>query len=423
MVLVLLHAAGLLYQLQQHHYLFPDSDRYLAEAANITRHGEFYASPLTEPIRAQEYTIRTPAYPLLLAALGTPQGYVVWMLLAQNLLSLLNLAAVARLAARYTPPRWGWWLALVVTFPAQLIYANVLMSEMLLQTAVVGLCSSGFAFWQTRRWPQLAGVAAWATAAMLIKPVFYPFCLVVLLAGLYAAWQQRRVALAAVAAVPLVLALLYQGWNWQRTGYFHFSSIAEINLLRYNVRGALRKAEGPEVAERVVLGIIRAAENQLGFAAQQRYIKEQSLAVLREHPVAYGVLHAQGMANFFLDPGRFDVVHFLAVPEPPGQGLLARFNAEGYAAIWHFLRTAPVGLLALLLAVAVANLVRLGAFLAFLTSSAAPRTLRITAGALVFYVAFLTGPLGAARFAVPVFPLLLLAVPFALDRCKSLRLR
>ncbi|WP_400194181.1 hypothetical protein [Hymenobacter sp. B81] len=419
--LVLLHLAALLFQLQQRYYLFPDSDRYLTEAENIVHHGEFYARPPAEPRHPQEYTMRPPGYPLWLAALGTPAGYVAWALLAQNVLSLLNLAWITRLVGRYAPPAWGWWLLLTVTFPGQIIYANVLMSELLLQTAVVGIFASAVACWERPRARHFAALAGWATLAMFVKPVFYPFSALVLAAGLWAAWRQRRAVLAALGALPLVLALLYQGWNAQRTGYFHFSSIAEINLLRYNVRAVLRKVEGPEAADRHLDAIIARAGQQPGYAAEQRYIKAESSRLLRQHLGAYALIHAQGSVNFFLDPGRFDVVHFLGLPEPPGAGLLARFStAGGYRAVWAYVRTLPVGLIAGLLLVAAANALRLLLLLRFLLDRLAPLHLRVLVAGLLGYVAVLTGPLGAARFAVPVLPLLLVAVPFALARWPRL---
>ncbi|OON66812.1 hypothetical protein B0919_20835 [Hymenobacter sp. CRA2] len=422
---MLLHLLALGYQLGQRHYLFPDSDRYLTEAANIGRAGEFYAWPLSGPRSVQEYTIRPPGYPLFLLLTGGTLALPLGTLLLQNLLSLLNLGLMAQLLRRFQPSArvWGAVLALIALYPAQLIYANVLMSELLLQTCVVGLLCVGTAFLAHHRRRDALLLSLVASAAMLIKPVFYPFAAVVLAVSMWAAWQRRCWQLALFGTVPLLVALLYQGWNYQRTGYFHFSSIAEINLLRYNVRGVLRKTQGTEAAEHFVAATVRAGEQQPSFAAQQRYITAQCAQVLQQHPMAYAALHLQGMANFFLDPGRFDLVHFLGLPESSEGGLLNRFNAHGYRAIWEYLQTAPIALLLTLALVALGNVVRTLAFALFLFDSKAPAALRVVAGGLVLYVAALTGPLGAARFAVPVAPLLLLGVPFALARLRRFRAR
>ncbi len=43
----------------------------------------------------------------------------------------------------------------------------------------------------------------------------------------------------------------------QRTGYFHFSSIAEINLLHYNAAGVVRQLDGPAAEEKWVAGVLQ----------------------------------------------------------------------------------------------------------------------------------------------------------------------
>ena len=114
------------------------------------------------------------------------------------------------------------------------------------------------------------------------------------------------------------------------------------------------------------------------------------------------------MVTFFLDPGRFDVSHLAGLAEPMGGGLLAQARAGG---LGRALTRLPAGLLTALGLVLLANGLRLAlAVRGFWRLRGSGRVLRygrwIAAGLLV-YVALLTGPLGAARFLVPVWPLLL----------------
>jgi len=421
-LLLLAHGLAAAYALRTGHYLFPDSDRYQQAARNIGQRGQLYARPLPPgpPTgqAVQEFTIRPPGYPLLLLAVGAPLGIV----LLQNALSLGALAVVLGgwAASRARPPGRGAWaaaLALALSFPAQLIYASALMSEVPLQAVVLLGVGLGAGFARTGRTRYLAGVAVAVVAAWLLKPVFAPFTVALLGVGLGLAWRQRRPVLALLGATPLLLALAYMGWNWQRTGYFHFSSIADINLLHYNAAGVLRQAQGPAAEAAWVARTLRAANAQPTFAARQRVVQAAAAAVLRRYPVRYAGQHALGMVTFFLDPGRFDSSVFLGQTAAPG--LLGRLRGQGLGGLWRGLAQQPPLLLALLALTAAANLFRLalalrGLWVARPAGSAAPGWLglgtlagRWVAVAVLLYLALLTGPLGAARFLVPGWPLLL----------------
>ncbi|WP_139924617.1 hypothetical protein [Hymenobacter sp. DG01] len=427
--LVLLHLAALGWQLRRQQPYFPDSGRYVQAAHNLRTHGTLYAESLAGPaLRPQEFTIRPPAYPLLLLLTGGDAAgrLPLATLLLQNALSLLNLGLVLRWLAetRLRQRQWGLVLLLAATAPAQFIYANVLMSELLLQTSVVVLWRALLAFGQPARPTRAFAVAALAAAAaLLIKPVFFPAAALLLVLGLAVGWHRKRPVLVVWGAVPMVAALLWMSRNEARTGYFHYSSITEINLLRYNVRGVLQATEGPAAAESFVRSTLADSERLPTFQAQQHYIQQAGTAVLWRHPLAYAGQHLRGMLNFFLDPGRFDLVYFLGLRETTSPGLLHQLNQRGYPALWEYVRHLPLGLLAGLGVVLAANLARLVLALRFLVNGRYSLVSRWLLLVLVGYVAFLTGPLGASRFMVPVLPLWLAAAGAGLRAGSGFRLR
>ncbi|WP_204378331.1 hypothetical protein [Hymenobacter lapidarius] len=384
-------------------------------AENLWREGVLYARPWPRELPSgqavQEFTIRPVGYPLALLVLGGLLKVPFLALLFQNLLSLLNLGLVLRWWARTVRPQrqcWKWAVVLVLLFPAQLIYANAVMSEMLLQTMVVGIFWGGMWAVESPKPKYMAGVAAATVLALLLKPVFYPMALVVAGAGTVLAWRQKEMRLAAIAGIPMLVAGLYLGWNMQRTGYLHFSSIAEINLLHYNAAGVVRQVSGPEAEEAWVAAVLKDANQQVGFAERQLLIRTRALVVISEHPVVYARQHMQGMGAVFFDPGRFDISQFLGVAPPPDGGLLGQIRNGGF---FRALTRLPIAMLALLGAVLVANLARMAlavrGFLLLGNRASLLRNGRWIAAGLLFYVALLTGPLGAARFLVPVWPLLL----------------
>ena len=418
LVLVAAHALALGWALRAHAWDFPDSDRYRQAADNLRLHGELYARPwpISPPKgqAIQEFTIRPIGYPLAVMMFEKGREKPLMLLLLQNLLSVLNLAIVLRWwsqRARPTQRQWAGALVLLLTFPGQLIYANAVMSELLLQAVVLAMTGAGLYFIETKanKWWALACGAS--VAALLIKPVFYPLAWVAAAAGAYVAWQWKRPSLALVGAIPILVAGLYMGWNWQRTGYFHFSSIGEINLLHYNAAGVIRQTQGVRAEEQWVAAVLRQADTQPTFAARQTVIRRSATAVLRANVGRYCGQHAVGMVAFFLDPGRFDISQFLRVAPPKGGGLLAQSRAGGLARALAQLPGALLGLLAFLtlanagrLALAARGFWRLGQV------GASLRYGRWLAVGLIGYVALLTGPLGAARFMVPVWPLMLALV-------------
>ena len=412
-VLVLAHGLALTWALHSGRWEFPDSGRYRQAAANLLQYGQLYARawPLDAPSgqQVQEFTIRPPGYPAVLAALGSATRSPWLVLLVQNGLSLFALGAVLSWWARWALPGLRHWLgalALILTFPAQIIYANGIMSETFLQSALLALVAAVAAFYRTDKLIYWLGAAVAVTLALLLKPVCCLLAVGLGLGGMVLSWQRRRWLLLLIGLLPLGVMGTYMAWNQQRTGYFHFSSIAEINLLHYNAAGVVQQLEGPVAEESWVAKVLREADAQDSFAARQRLVRQKATAVLLAHPGTYTRQHLLGMGAFFLDPGRFDISAFLGLAPLAGGGLLAQVRAGG---VRQAIGQLPLGLLASLLIVLLANIIRLllavRGFRRFGWRTE-PAGWWMAVGLLVS-LAVLTGPLGAARFLMPAWPLLL----------------
>jgi hypothetical protein len=125
-----------------------------------------------------------------------------------------------------------------------------------------------------------------------------------------------------------------------------------------------------------------------------------------------------GIGAFFLDPGRFDASVFFG--ENQSVGLLAALRSQGLAGVARGVAQQSILLISLLTITLIANALRLALALRGLLRPAplgkagqrdwlglaAPGGRWVAAG-LLLYLALLTGPLGAARFLVPGWPLLL----------------
>ena len=413
-VLLLLHATSFAWALHSGHWRFQDSGRYRQTAVNLVTKGQLYAQPwpaiAPRGQAVEEFTIRPVGYPFVLAVLGGSQGFPWLVLLLQNCLSFSVLGWMLNWWARIGRPQPGHWLGavgLIIGFPAQVIYANAVMSELPLQICLMAGIGSIALLRKTGDARYGWAAAAAVTAALLLKPVCYPLAGVWLVGAGCFGWQQRRNTLMVAAMLPLVVVAGYMRWNEQRTGYFHFSSIAEINLLHYNAAGVVREVAGPVAEGAWVASVVRAANGQPNFATRQHFIRQQADSVLLTHAVVYARQHALGMVALLLDPGRFDISEFLGLRPPAGGGLLGQVRAVGWVAA---MRKLPLGLLGLLTFLTLGNFVRLAlAIRGFYRLRQGPvewQVGRWLAVGLLTYIALLTGPLGAARFLVPVWPLL-----------------
>lgn len=414
-VLLLVHAIGFAWSIDKRTWDFPDSGRYRQAGLNMRNQGQLYArawpTQMPRGQAVQEFTIRPPGYPAILTVLGSAQGSPWLALLFQNALSLLALGTVLNWWARMAQPARRHWLGAVVIvllFPAQLIYANAVMSEIWLQVCLLGAVGSALLFSITGQLRYFVGGAVALGLALLLKPVCFPLAAIAAVAAGWLAWKRQRVMLLLVGLLPVLVAGVYMRWNEQRTGYFHFSSIAEINLLHYNAAGVVCQLAGPAAEENWVAKVLRAANAQPDFAARQRLIQHQADSVIFAHPFVYGRQHLMGMGTLLLDPGRFDINEFMRLQPLPGGGLLAQVRAEGWRAAIERL---PLGLLALLGLLTLGNIIRLLlAVRGFTSLRQGPivwRVARWLAVGVLGYLALLTGPLGAARFLVPAWPLLL----------------
>ena len=281
-------------------YLFPDSLTYLAPARNMLHGGGF-----VDAVGAIE-TLRTPGYPLLLAAFG---ARVVPVIVAQHLMNVAIAAGIYLLAA----PRLGRFVAVTaallfaVDTPA-IHYADKILSETaftLLLLVVCWLLAVG-------RWP-IAGVLT--GVLVLIRPVAIVYFVVV------AAWLLlRRVRVRDVVVYALLAVLLPFGWavrNGVRTGAFTVSSIGGTNLLLFRAGGVLaildhgenfdadRTDEAAGLPDDANAEIERALQvddaNEVPHAVRARWYSLIALRVIARHPLAFAELTLRGLLVNLLD--------------------------------------------------------------------------------------------------------------------------
>ncbi len=408
-----------LWQLFHAQYLLVDSHEYLFAAQNLFRHGAWYCAPWAEPLSPENFTKRPPGYPLILALLGRNYALVTFL---QTAMAWLNIVLALLLVRRWTgknPNPWV-WLSMVVLFPAQFIYANLIMTETVFQ-----LCLVGWVFFQDKALDEGA-TPAWRNSQVLmafgalVKPVLYLAVFPAVLWGIFWAWKKKKWTWALWSALPLAVVLGYMGWNAHQTGYYHYSSIQGRSLLLYTSRFLLVQESGEVAADQYVDSVWQQVQATPDFGEGQKLLQKEVKLVIGSHLPAYISFHLKGMANFFADPGRFDLYHFFEV-NPGEGGLLAQFSEGGYVAVWQYLWKQPVGWLLALAFIFAGNALKIGGMAIWTIRPAKPWWVWLLPLLPVFYLAGITGINGASRFFVPVYPLVLVMFlaadwPFGLQR-------
>ena len=394
----------------------PDSLEYLKAAENLSSAGIFYAGDLGQPIDRDLYTKRPPLYPAFIAAVQSVFPTTIAVLAAQVAVSLLSLLVFLKLLkVLKVALRWQTAAAMAVLFcvtPSQYLYPSFVMSEsvflflLLAATLCMSLYLSGNRL-SGNRGGYLYAYQAFIMLGMITKPVLYLFIVPNLA---YCAWismQRRTVKPVLASLLPVVFVLAFCSWNAQRTGYFQFSSIQNLNLVQYMMPLVVAKAEGNEAAEAELKRVTDAGLAIPDYAASQKTMLDQSAAIMLRHPVQYISLQAQGMVNFFLDPGRFELYRFFSLDEPNAEGLLQRYKVSGYRGIFDYLRSQDPGLVLLLLTVILGNILKaIGC--AYFAFAKFDKTVKVFVLLMILFIAAATGPTGCSRFAAPVVPLMLL---------------
>jgi hypothetical protein len=169
------------------------------------------------------------------------------------------------------------------------------------------------------------------------------------------------------------------------------------------------KKEGAEKAELKVDAIHDEAKTITDYNAQAKFIKGATKDILVDNFFAYSWYHAKGCLFFFLDPGRFDLSSFFGMEGKTEDGLLHQKNKAGDGGIISKLKQQPILLLLSLGLIFFFNVIKIIGLLGFAFKKSIALDVKIIALGIIAYLAFLTGPLGASRFALPVLMLVLFA--------------
>jgi hypothetical protein len=422
-VLILIHAVFFIYALRSGNiYLHNDSDEYLHQAENIKLHHSSYAGDWNQPVNNYLISRRPPLSGLFIAGVKSVYNSDFAVCFVQCILSIFNLLIVVSLIRKYfSRNKYGNIIFLLLFFPTQFIYANMIMAEVLFQTMLILSFYLIVKFFDSKKSIHLLCFHIFLTAAVLIKPVLYLFWIPLFVFLLWMLWKKYIRPFHLTYFLIFVTAIfLISFHNYNKTGYFHYSSVNENYIVNYSAYLTIADKEKGSEAERKISEMLKEASSKLNYHDYSIFIRNKSFQIIKDNLPSFIFLQLKGILNFFIDHGRWDIYAFFEKqPEENMKGLNYYYQQNGITGAFNYLKQFPVFLFIYLVLVCLVNIIIAISFIFFLFNKEMYPGIRVIIFLLVAYISIVTGMIGSARFRMAVYPFLLFAFPFGYEKLKQ----
>lgn len=392
----------LFFSLSNQPVLLRDSEEYISSSKSFEINKTFYAGPQSAEVDYRLYSKRTPFYPIVLYTFRSLNLHLNFVYLLQLFLGVFNIYLALILLKQLIKKHSLAYIFLaffILLTPSQFIYSQFIMADLWLQSFIM-ICIVSFAFYiKSKKSVWLISLILFSTLAALTKPIFLLASFGIALYSLIVMIKQNHSKLLTILVLlPFISWFAICKQNKKLTEVFHYSSIGYINLLHYNTNLYLNKAIGKAETEKLLEPLMIVPHTKYEFKENYNQVNKVCKEALLSHIRGYFLYHCKGVAYFFLDPGRFDIYNFLRIEEKNSTGFLHKGANE--SRLKSMFNEHPIVSISLVL-IFIINVLKTFGFLGFLWLQRKNRL--AWAGAIViFYIAFLTGPLGASRFALPV---------------------
>ncbi len=394
----------------------PDTASYLAPARELIAHHRFFANGAPE-------IIRTPGYPLLLAA-GLLLGRLeITTIACQILLSCLTVFMVYWTAyLLFGRERIALIAAVLYAIePLSVLFTSLLASETLFTTTVMVGVYYLVRYLRRQSLADLLLSAGALAASAYVRPIAY-FLPVAVAAGL-AVWClvnaraiRRRVLThtGAFLIVSVGLIGLWQVRNEIETGYSGFSAVASDNMY-FILAGSVLAAQ-----QHVPYYGMR---NRLGYQDQQIYFQQHpdqrtwSVArrinymnrtadhILLGGSSTYARIYFEGIVRATFDPGSTEFIRFFDV-YPKRGGLLTVQVDQGTIATVAALFASPLLFWTTLMMLPLQLMYLLGACVTLCGRAILDPAVLAVVFVAAYYMAIAGGPGDWGRFRLPAMPII-----------------
>ena len=396
--------------------LAPDSTEYDRLAEVIVDHNRFATF---NGDRASPELIRTPGYPLFLAAVYRVFGKDRFpALVIQVVLSVLTFVPLYWIGSSLWSPQVGLTAAVIYA----LDYIALLGSQMLLSDSLyvfalmIALALGVAALLNDRRHRTLALLFGFALAIMtLIRPVSYYLIIPIAIAFGWVFWQRLgwKRALGLVTLILLPWLIIVGGWqarNHVVAGTSELSLIQGFNLMRYQGAYIIARRDNLSLYEaREVFNAEIENLAALNLVDKAEAYTDKAMELVKDYPHYAVAGQVRGTAQLMLVPGEADVLRYLGgnPPQSGAAGDVFRLSSRDYIEKWFVQNGMYFG--AFLLAAGYLIFIYLGSGITVVNviRGEADRAAKIfLIGVVLYFIAISGGPETYARLRMPVMPVL-----------------
>lgn len=372
-------------------FFLTDSEEYLNTSKAILDGSYFLKTPENELV--QMATKRPFLYPLFL----TIQFFfnIESILFIQTLATILScyllVQCLKKLHTTLNP-----FLYIITSLSTSLfIYSNLIMSEWLCLLLFTFLAFVLLHTFNTKRFVIIQIITILLAAT---KPVFFP--LIYFNFIYFSVYFFRKKTFSYALFLPSLFLVCYLSLNNYKTGYSHFSSIENINLIDFNLYYFKSNKESKEIADRWKDTVYQENAKYTTFKEQSIFLNKVGQNEIRKNLFSYSWYHFYTSLRGMFDPGRFDIMTFLK-KEDGKQGFLEMLNSK--KPLTSIISTKQVWLYILLSGIIIINFFKIILFFYYFISNRKKTTSLINYLFLliVLYI-LLSGPVNCSRLMMPM---------------------
>lgn len=392
-------------------YRLSDSDEYFA-TAELLKSGKYFGQT-SAIFEAINLTKRPFLYPLLILFPGFLSDLVI--VLFQTILGIFNLFLVLKIFKNLGGKSYYLIAILLFLTPSIFINTHLIMTETIASNLMLLIFIQFQNKLDTRK---IVYIQILLSLLLFLKPAFYLFTIVNLFFFLIYFIRTKTFQISVI--LPLLLTIYYIGFNQHRTGFAHFSSIQNINLIDYNLSLFKMNQEGFDKAELWKNDVYEEAEKFKTFEELSNYLDKRGKTEIKNNLISYTLFHTKGAIRGMFDPGRFDLMTFHE-QQDASQGFMQLLNKQDFMSVLKGLLEYKYKIVILILIpIFLANIFKWFFAFAYLWKNKKLLNFRNAYLILIFgYSILITGPVNTCRYMVPLQGILIVIAVLGFDRIKQ----
>lgn len=382
----LLYFLFLFFRFLSGNYFLADSYEYLEVAKSINNFTYF------ENTLNIELTTKRPfIYPFFLSFFLNTS--MLFILLIQTIISCFSVFVFFKILKKLEIKISNLLIVILFFTPSIFIYSQLIMSEWIVLLLLNILTLVLLEPFSKRNFILIQLITV---LLAFTKPVFYPFIYINFLFFAYYFFKNKIFSL--WLFFPIIILQLYLLHNQQKSGYKHFSSIENYNLINYNLYYFKSSKTGKVEADKWHKSVYE-NKNYIdkNFKEQNDYLKKVGVSEIRENFFSYSFYHFKTSIRGVFDPGRFDIMSFFD-KEDGKQGFLEILN--GNKSVKSLLKDKMFIIILFLIPILFLNIFKYFYFVKYILKNKHKKLVWYLF-ILFIYNILISGPINCARYMMP----------------------